>query len=477
MKYSEIELAEMYSADRKTETQERSTGRTQVMTEAVTTGLEEVKNRIQLDGFDMEKLVHFLDNYPGTFFLKDAEGRYTYASQQCVHVNPGLIGKNELEAQKDPALGREYYAQDQKLLREGGSVKCYSEVKIPAAPSLWLEINKSAVAIDGQIVGIIGTVADVTHEIELQQQLNRMLETDPVTGVYNRGFMKMWLEKAEQNIRYPFSLIACDCNFLKHVNDTFGHERGDQLLKSAGDLFQQNLPTSCLSIRTGGDEFLLLCNETTEEEAEALIARLQEKAKGVMIEDVPLSIAYGCATIESSEKKSFEQCKEEADKRMYAAKRAMKEAYLNENGRFDPNFNESFLRSLMREMPVLAFFKDRECRYRYISLYHEEHLKNKDETNYGIGCTDLELQRDEKLGKKYYEDDLKILKTGRGSVLRVRCPGEGGKPHNYIIIKSAYRDEEKNIIGIIGNVIDVTATRLDFENIAQESIEGSSITE
>ena len=420
---------------------------------------------MRLSGFDMEKLVKFLDAYPGTFFLKDEQGRYIYASQHCEHINPGLIGKNELSVQKDPALGREYYEQDMQLLREGGSVKCYSEFKFPGADSLWFEINKSAVEIDGQIVGIIGTVVEVTHEFKLRTQVNRMLVTDPTTGLYNRTYLKNWREKADETMAYPFTIIACDCNFLKRLNDTFGHEYGDALLKNAGDLFLQNLPEKCTAIRSGGDEFLILCNETSAEEAQGLIELLTEKSVGITVGDVPLSIAYGSSTIRHAGEKTPEACKEEADQKMYAMKRTMKAEFYMEQGKFDPIFNEEFLRSLINEMPVLVFFKDTECRYRYMSAYHEIHLKDKDETNFGIGCTDLELQRDPELGRKYYEDDLKILNTGKGSIMKVALPGDDGTMRYYRITKSAHRDETGKIIGIIGNVMDGTATGLDFTNI------------
>ncbi len=425
---------------------------------------------MKLSGFDMEKLVKFLDDYPGTFFLKDDQGRYTYASQLCEHINPGLIGKNELSVQKDPALGREYYEQDMKLLREGGDIKCFSEFKIPGTNNRWFEINKSAVEIDGKIVGIIGTVIDVTREFELRREVERMLVTDPMTGLYNRIFLKNWWEKADENMVYPFTIIACDCNFLKRVNDSFGHEYGDYLLKQAGNLFLQNLPEKCTAVRTGGDEFLILCNETTEDQAQDLIAGLTEKAKGITIGDVPLSIAYGSATIHHAGERTSKDCEEEADQKMYAMKRTMKVDFYRAQGRFDPIFNEEFLRSLINEMPVLVFFKDTECRYRYMSAYHEIHLKDKEETNFGIGCTDLEIQRDPALGRKYYEDDLKILRTGKGSIMKVAMPGGDGKTHYYRITKSAHRDETGKIIGILGNVMDVTATGLDFTNIPDEYI-------
>ena len=84
-------------------------------------------------------------------------------------------------------------------------------------------------------------------------------------------------------------------------------------------------------------------------------------------------------------------------------------------------------------VPVVCFFKDTDCRYRYINSYDAKNLKNKEETGFGTGSI---------LTKEILVDDS------------VRY---------YQIIKSAVRDEENKIIGIVGTVTDVTSTKLMFE--------------
>lgn len=248
---------------------------------------------------------------------------------------------------------------------------------------------------------------------------------------------------------------------MKRINDMYGHEYGDQLLRNVVELFLENLSKKCIPVRVGGDEFLILCNDTAESEAECLIASLAEKAQTKLVEGNVLSIAYGYHTIREGEK-TFEECRREADNKMYAAKRRMKQEFFEREGKDDPIYNEEMFRNLINQMPVIIFFKDTECRYQYISSYNENHLKNKEETHYGIGLTDLEIQRDKALGREYYEDDLKILATGKGSILTSTMPNDGDIRY-YQITKSAVRDEGGNIIGIAGIVTDITATKLTFD--------------
>ncbi len=412
-----------------------------------------------------EDMLNFLHNYPGCVFLKDENGCYIYASDICENVDQwstgGIVGKNELQAQTDKELGREYYEQDMKLLKEGGNLKCYSEIK-REGKCLYYEINKSAVTDDtGNIIGIIGTVVDVTREFELQEHVKIQLITDPITGLYNNTFLEYW--KENKKFIYPFSIIAGDCNFLKHINDTFGHEKGDELLKSVEKLFHENLPENCYPIRTGGDEFVILCNNTTENDAKRYIDIMQQKSKEISVCDIKLSIALGSCTIPKENSISFDECKKCADARMYQNKRDMKKRYFDTSGRTDPIYNELFMRKILDQMPVVLFFKDTQCRYQYINSFDERNLKNEQKGGFGIGCTDMEIQKDPDLAREYYEDDLRILKTGMGSVLIKEIPGEDGVRH-YQIVKSAVRDEENNIIGIVGTVTDITATKMDFDN-------------
>ena len=396
--------------------------------------------------------------------MKDDQGRYCYTSHICDLLNAGekgnINGKNEPEAQKDPKLGKQYYEEDMLLLKEGGTHKCYSEVKTENG-NLYYEINKSAVQDNsGKIIGIIGTVVNVTREFELQKKIEKLFVTDVGTGVYNNRFLQQWL--LNEKPVYPFSIIACDCNFLKHVNDVFGHEYGDQLLKSAGDLFLENLTENCIPVRVGGDEFLILCNDTTEKEAKCLIELLKEKAHTKFIKGNKLSIAYGCHTMREGEM-AFDECRRLADAHMYTEKRKMIQVFFQKDAQNDPIYNQEMFCKLMAQMPVIMFYKDKECRYQYISNYNEKHLKNKSEAQYGIGLTDLQLQRDETLGRKYYEDDLRVLATGKGSVLNSMVI-EDGKKHYYQITKSAVFDDNNQIIGIAGVVMDVTATKINLKD-------------
>lgn len=273
----------------------------------------------------LESILRFLECYPGRLFLKDEQARYIYCSMECgASGTRAPIGKTELEAQENPATGRKYYEEDQRLLREGGSMKAVEEIATEGG-SLYFEVKQAAVTDEsGAVIGIIGTIDDVTREHRLQEELHRQYTTDVLTGVRNGMFLEEWLRDCRPE--YPFTLIAADCNYLKLINDTYGHECGDQLLRHVGDLLRENLPETCIPVRTGGDEFLILCNGMGADEAQRLVELLKEKAQHKQVQDTVLSVAFGSCTAEN-ESMPFVACLRKADASMYAEKARMKKAH------------------------------------------------------------------------------------------------------------------------------------------------------
>lgn len=115
-------------------------------------------------------------------------------------------------------------------------------------------------------------------------------------------------------------------------------------------------------------------------------------------------------------------------------------------------FNLEEVLLFMKSAPANIFFKDTECKYRFASEICA--LVNGGKENSIIGKTDKEIQKNKELGQLYYEDDLKIIETGKGSDYISEFPFETGSLY-YEIRKNPVFHQDK-IIGIIGIVTDVT---------------------
>ena len=128
--------------------------------------------------------------------------------------------------------------------------------------------------------------------------------------------------------------------------------------------------------------------------------------------------------------------------------------------------DREMMKRFMHSAPVNIFFKDTECRYCFASEICD--LVSVGENGSIVGKTDLEVQKFPEMGKMYYEDDKKILATGEGSQYISEFPMENGESLYFEIKKSAVRDENGNIIGIVGIVDNVSSANIkayiDLEN-------------
>jgi diguanylate cyclase (GGDEF)-like protein len=174
------------------------------------------------------------------------------------------------------------------------------------------------------IVVIFGT--SYKKDLELQRSLAR---TDPLTGVANtRYFFERGAVEIERSLRFkrPLSLAYVDVDFFKKVNDTFGHQRGDVLLKCLATIVRKRVRAYDLVARLGGDEFAVLLPETPATHARVIA----EKIRTAMSECGPrcgiaVTFSIGIATF-TTPPPSIHDVIKAADDLMYVAKKKGKNA-------------------------------------------------------------------------------------------------------------------------------------------------------
>jgi diguanylate cyclase (GGDEF)-like protein len=153
------------------------------------------------------------------------------------------------------------------------------------------------------------------------KQREHLLYTDALTGFHNRNYFSH-TRSTLQNGRYPQAVIIADLNNLKPVNDAYGHAAGDGILVLYASALRAVFPQAhCF--RLGGDEFLIVVDDTTPEEmnarVQALQQRCQEQGYSVAGNTLHATAAVGYA-MRHSEQDALEACMAIADARMYEAK-------------------------------------------------------------------------------------------------------------------------------------------------------------
>ena len=186
---------------------------------------------------------------------------------------------------------------------------------------------------NGRIVHV-ETASDITLQKSNERQLQLMASTDSMTGIYNREWGARELQKKlEENHGGYLSFI--DVDGLKNVNDTLGHEAGDDLLRTIVDAIRSRISEDDFMCRWGGDEFLVWVkgakrriDTIMKEASENLVCRNEAKEK-----PYALSFSYGVVDFSQS---AFDALISEADKLMYEDK-MRKRHQLKRRRRDDPS--------------------------------------------------------------------------------------------------------------------------------------------
>jgi len=151
------------------------------------------------------------------------------------------------------------------------------------------------------------------------RKIEKLTYYDSLTGLYNRRFFEEEMKRLDTPRKLPFSILVADLNGLKIINDSYGHDKGDEMLKKAAQIIKSSLRKEDILARQGGDEFAVLLPNTSKNEAKQIVSRIKKKCKETKNDMLPISIALGRATKKRSEQK-IEEILREADDKMYKNK-------------------------------------------------------------------------------------------------------------------------------------------------------------
>ena len=157
----------------------------------------------------------------------------------------------------------------------------------------------------------------------------KMQYIDSLTKAYNRRYFdeKVYISYSEGAFSDKVVFIMCDMNKFKNINDEYGHDAGDEVLKNTSRVFISSVRNEDSVIRMGGDEFLIILNNCTENTAFSVIDRIKEEMKQVIYDtekNLQAKVDFGIAFTEAfvNDDKFIANLMKKADKMMYESKRA-----------------------------------------------------------------------------------------------------------------------------------------------------------
>lgn len=241
----------------------------------------------------------------------------------------GLQSVEEILGKTDEEMGwhinPEPFKRDElAVINEGKSIEDVEGECIVKGQVRKIKACKRPYIKDRKIAGLVGYFRDITEELEEMEKLEMLSVTDALTGQYNRrGFANIVQKYIAQYNRdkTDFTLIILDIDKFKQINDMYGHDYGDEILKRTSKVLSRVASDDSVVFRYGGDEFLILHQHKDMQEIDNIRHEIDmglkryEKMAATMI---PIKVSIGHSVYSDFE--DLEKCIDEADKNMYLDK-------------------------------------------------------------------------------------------------------------------------------------------------------------
>ena len=184
-----------------------------------------------------------------------------------------------------------------------------------------VEVVVSAIANgQGQLKEFVGISRDITERKKVEEKLKYRSTHDSLTDLYNRAYFDAEIERIANGRHFPVSFITIDLDGLKLINDTRGHEAGDQLIKAAAKILRAAFRSDDMVARLGGDEFIAVLTQSDAAVTKVAINRIRDFTDRYNRDhlDLPVSMSVGGATATS--KDEIPEALKQSDALMYANK-------------------------------------------------------------------------------------------------------------------------------------------------------------
>ena len=291
--------------------------------------------KLEISGNKNDNLIRYLDDiFDG---LMHGGGKYQLTKiddqkyqKKLLELNESWVSLKE-EIQKVRENGYEntniiemsedyfYLADETVTAAEDYSQHCASQLD---------SIEKGLIVTSTLIVCII--IRESVSAIVLMKknrELNKLAYIDLHTGLPNRSRVEELMVEYN-HFDQPTAMIVFDLNDLKEVNDTLGHLAGDTLIMNFAHIIRTSIPEKHFVGRYGGDEFIALLSDVSEDEVKEIIEKVQKEAKryNEFSKQIYIEFAYGYALSTNYQDANLKVLLNQADKNMYECKKRMKEA-------------------------------------------------------------------------------------------------------------------------------------------------------
>lgn len=293
------------------------------------------ENRSLSEKNDILNSIH--DSLDIIFFSYDIQNGQLYISQGIEQISPfsnkEIMENPKLVKQLIRFLNDDFEKELDKLLILGERGSIQLEIKDQTNSHKWVEVEISPLKDNSsKLIRVNGCISNISEQKSLEQKLKQMAYYDELTDLPNRKFIQKHLRKTlarSKRHEHCFSVMFIDLDGFKKVNDSLGHECGDLLLIEVANRLNESVREEDLTGRLGGDEFMIVFEETNKEEVEKIAERIIDSlSKPILVNDNEAKISPSIGiSMYPNDGIDIETLINNADKAMYYAKNNGKNNY------------------------------------------------------------------------------------------------------------------------------------------------------
>lgn len=263
-----------------------------------------------------EKFRKIFENSMDGIYQSTIDGKYIDVNNALVKML-GYRNKKELISMD---IKKGIYLSEKERLQFDERGKLFkTRLKKKDGTVIWVEINPSVINEGGGSAYYEGIVRDIDERIKSEKKIKYLSCHDHLTGLYNRYYFEEELKRLDSPRLYPIIVVIIDINGFKLVNDTFGHKKGDEILKNTAEILKFCFRREDIVARYGGDEFIVLLPSTSKTAADKIIGRVEKAFNNKFYKKFITSLSIGIA-IKKSEKQKINELVKIAEDNMYRHK-------------------------------------------------------------------------------------------------------------------------------------------------------------
>ncbi len=269
----------------------------------------------------LELLEFSVENIPALIFRVDEKGKIEFVNKEAAtrlgYEKTELLGENVWKI--IPDYEREDRIELWQELKKNGALNFQGYLQTKTGETFPVRINSAYLEYKGKCYEF-AFLQDISELRKQEAEMDYILYHDSMTGLYNRRFFEEEFKRLDTERQLPMTIIMADLNGLKIINDSFVHQKGDQVLEAAAKILKKSCRQEDIAARWAGDEFILLLPQTGQVKAQEICQRIKkETEKFNNSVTFPVSMAVGSAT-KTRPKQRKESILRQAEEEMYGKK-------------------------------------------------------------------------------------------------------------------------------------------------------------